>query len=70
MSDTKQITEQKGGFIWALIQMSKGKKCYVEEYDFEHYYQLDECGNLIGCNGMEQNFNMDFLTYTWIAKND
>lgn len=64
------MTEEKGGFMWAIYQMMNGKKCYVEEFDFEHYYEIDSEGVLYGDNGIEQYFNTDFLRFTWVIKED
>jgi len=47
-------------FIEAVKLMKEGKKMRLSCFDFEHHFIIDEEGNLMGSNGVKQNFNIAF----------
>ena len=49
----------------AILLMKQGTKCYQTELEFEHYYTIDEEGNLIGQNGVKQIFNTNMIFNNW-----
>lgn len=56
-------------FIMAVHKMLNGKKCCMEDLDFEHYYYIDEeDGMLYGDNNIEQAFSKEFLETRWFEK--